>query len=39
VRSFAVAIEGRAVANPAVRRSVLAAARLRNGTVVGSCEA
>jgi len=39
VRSFAVAIEGRAVVDARVRRSVLAAARLRNGTVVGACEA
>ena len=39
VRSFAVAIEAQAVADPAVRRSVRAGARLRNGSVVGSCEA
>ena len=39
VRSFAVAIEAQAVADPGVRRSVLAGARLRNGSVVGSCEA
>jgi len=39
VRSFAVAIEARAVADPGVRRSVRAGARLRNGSVVGSCEA
>ena len=39
VKSFAVAIEGRAVVDARVRRSVLAAARLRNGTVVGACEA
>ena len=38
VRSFAVTIAGRAVADPGVRRSVLAGARLRNGTVVGRCE-
>jgi type IV pilus assembly protein PilW len=38
VRSFAVAIEARAVADPAVRRSVLAGARLRNDAVVGRCE-
>ena len=39
VRSFAVSIEARAVADPAVRRSVLTGARLRNASVVGSCEA
>jgi len=39
VRSFAVAIEAQAVADPGVRRSVRAGARLRNGSVVGSCEA
>ena len=39
IRSFAVAIEARAVADPSVRRSVLAGARLRNDTVVGRCEA
>jgi prepilin peptidase dependent protein B len=38
VRSFVVAIAGRAVADPGVQRSVLAAARLRNDTVVGACE-
>ena len=38
VRSFAVPIEGRATADPAVRRSVVAGARLRNGRVVGACE-
>jgi type IV pilus assembly protein PilW len=39
VRSFTVAIEARAIADPSVRRSVLAGARLRNDTVVGRCEA
>lgn len=39
VRSFAVSIEARAVADPGVRRSVQAGARLRNASVVGSCEA
>jgi type IV pilus assembly protein PilW len=39
VRSFTVAIEARAVADAAVRRSIQAGARLRNGSVVGSCEA
>ena len=39
VRSFAVAIEARAIADPAVRRSVLSGARLRNDSVVGRCEA
>ena len=39
VRSYAVAIEARAVADPSVRRSVLTGARLRNDAVVGRCEA
>jgi len=39
VRSYAVAIEARAAADPSVRRSVLAGARLRNDAVVGRCEA
>ena len=39
VRSYAVAIEARAAADPSVRRSVLAGARLRNDSVVGRCEA
>ena len=39
VRSFTVAIEAQAVADPGVRRSVHAGARLRNGSVVGRCEA
>ena len=39
VRSFAVAIEARAVADAAVQRRVQAGARLRNGSVVGGCEA
>ena len=39
VRSFAVAIAARAVVDASVRRSVVAGARLRNVSVVGSCEA
>ena len=39
VRSFAVAIAARAVADANVQRSVVAGARLRNVSVVGSCEA
>ncbi|MCE9659367.1 MAG: hypothetical protein K8R60_12470 [Burkholderiales bacterium] len=39
VRSFAVAISARAVADANVQRSVVAGARLRNVSVVGSCEA
>jgi len=39
VRSFAVAIAARAVVDASVQRSVVAGARLRNVSVVGSCEA
>lgn len=38
VRRFEVTVEARAIADPSVRRSVLAGARLRNDTVVGRCE-
>ncbi|HZV94178.1 MAG TPA: prepilin-type N-terminal cleavage/methylation domain-containing protein [Caldimonas sp.] len=36
-RRFAVRISGRSAFDPAIRRSVRAEARVRNGTVVGSC--
>lgn len=38
VRSFAVAISGRSASDANVRRSVQSAVRLRNVSVVGSCE-
>ncbi|MEP7300507.1 MAG: hypothetical protein ABI699_03190 [Caldimonas sp.] len=38
VRSFAIAIAGRSAADPAARRSVQGAVRLRNVSVVGNCE-
>ena len=39
VRSFSVAIAGRSATDPGVRRSVQGAVRLRNASIVGSCEA